>query len=132
MEGQTVSGRTKGKGRNAGKKAREWRLAKPALPFGMTLLGLALLPHTPDLIAQNPGQGTTSAGQAAPATPSANPSAPQAVPEASQTPNPAASTVPQVPPVVTNPLPALPVSVWSEAGANVAAIRFDGVTFADT
>ncbi len=73
---------------------------------------------------------TGAAGQAAAATPSANPSAPQAVPQASQTANPASPTVPQTPPVVTNPLPALATSVWSQAGANVAAIRFDGVTFA--
>jgi outer membrane protein assembly complex protein YaeT len=30
---------------------------------------------------------------------------------------------------VSNPLPALPVSVWSRAGKKVAAIRFDGVSF---
>ncbi len=73
---------------------------------------------------------TGSAGQSAPATPSANPGAPQAVPQASQTANPAAPTVPQTPPVVVNPLPALVTSVWQEAGTPVAAIRFDGVTFA--
>jgi outer membrane protein assembly complex protein YaeT len=30
---------------------------------------------------------------------------------------------------VSNPLPALPVSVWGKAGKKVAAIRFDGVSF---
>ncbi len=39
--------------------------------------------------------------------------------------------MPQVPPVVTNALPALPSSVWNQGGTNVAAIRFDGVTFAE-
>jgi outer membrane protein insertion porin family len=130
MEGQTVSGRTKGRGRNAAKVARERRSGSHHLALGTTLLGLSLLPCAS---AQAPGNlNTGSAGQAAPATPSANPSAPQAVPEASQTPNPASPTVPQVPPVVTNPLPALGTSVWSQAGTNVAAVRFDGVTFAQT
>ena len=82
--------------------------------------------------AQSPASiNTGSAGQSAAATPSANPTAPQAVPESSQTANPASPTVPQVPPVVSNPLPALPHSVWNEAGQPVAAIRFDGVVFAD-
>ena len=82
-------------------------------------------------LGQSPsGMGTSSAGQSAGQTPSANPSAPQAVPQASQMPNPASPSVPQTPPVVSNPLPALATSVWSQAGAQVAAIRFDGVTFA--
>jgi outer membrane protein assembly complex protein YaeT len=33
---------------------------------------------------------------------------------------------------ISDPLPALPVSVWSRAGTNVAAVRFEGVTFEST
>ncbi len=76
------------------------------------------------------GAGSVSVGQAAPATPSANPSAPEAVPEASQTATATTSTVAQIPPVVTNPMPALNTSVWNEAGMRVTGIRFVGVKFA--
>ena len=33
------------------------------------------------------------------------------------------------PAVITNPLPALPVSIWSRTGVTVQAVRFQGVTF---
>ena len=33
------------------------------------------------------------------------------------------------PAVITNPLPALPVSIWSRSGVTVQAVRFQGVTF---
>ena len=128
-----MSGRNKGNpSRAKGKKLQERRLARRRLSLPFTLLGLALLSCGSELSAQAPGVSSGSAGQAAPVTPSANPSAPQAVPEASQTANPASATVPQVPPVVSNPLPALGVSVWQEAGTTVSSIRFDGVTFSDT
>ena len=82
--------------------------------------------------AQSPGTlNNGAASQPADATPSANPTAPQAVPEASQQANPSTPTVPQSPPVVTNPLPALATSVWREAGTPVASIRFDGVHFGE-
>lgn len=74
---------------------------------------------------------TQSAGQTPAATPSVNRNAAQAVPEESQQSNPATPSVPQAPPVVTNPLPPLVPSIWSEVGQKVAAIRFDGVRFAE-
>ena len=75
---------------------------------------------------------TQSAGQNPAPTPSVNPNAAQAVPEASQQANPSSPNVPQAPPVVTNPLPALVPSIWNEAGIQVTAIRFDGVHFSET
>ncbi len=128
-----MSGRTKGRGHNAGSHARAQLPVRRKHALGAaTLLGFALLPCAASLHAQDPGNlNSGAAGQSAPVTPSANPNAPQAVPQASQTPNPAAPSVPQTPPVVVNPLPALAVSVWQQAGSAVAAIRFDGVSFAD-
>ncbi len=64
-------------------------------------------------------------------TPSVIPGSPQAVPQASQEANPATPNVPQTPPVVTNPLPPVQTSVWSQAGKGVGAIRFDGVHFGE-
>ena len=100
--------------------------------FSLCLLFALTLGPVADVAAQSPGTlNTQSAGTPADATPSANPSAPQAVPEASQQPNPAAPSVPQTPPVVTNALPALATTVWNEAGTRVDAIRFDGVHFSE-
>ncbi len=96
------------------------------------LSGAALLLSALPAPAQSPtGIGASAAGQAAEPTPSSNPSAPQAIPEASQNANPSAPKVPQNPPVVNNPLPALAHSVWQDDGKPVGAIRFDGVAFAE-
>ena len=97
-----------------------WMLFCAALGFFFPIAG-----------AQSPTTlNNQSVGQPAGATRSANPTAPQAIPEASQQANPGTPTVAQVPPVVTNPLPALKPSVWQQVGVLVTAIRFDGVEFA--
>ncbi len=96
----------------------------------VALLALLSVPAWPALLAQSPGLlNNQSASQPAAQTPSANPIAPMAVPQASHEANPSTPTVRQSPPVVTNPLPALVPSLWDESGANVSAIRFDGVRF---
>ncbi len=125
--------RAKKKRRTLGKSTtRNRQLAGVTARACTAMLGVALLScGTGFSYGQNSGSISSGAvGQSASPTPSANPIAPQAVPEASQTANPASPSVPQTPPVVTNPLPALGTSVWEEAGVSVAAIRFDGVTFA--
>jgi outer membrane protein insertion porin family len=83
---------------------------------------LALPAASPGLRAQIPshlpGQTAVAPAQAVPSA-----TAPQAVnaaPAASATPAPAA---------VADPLPPLPVSIWSEAGTRVEAVQFRGVTF---
>lgn len=102
--------------------------------FGLALLSVAWTDPacSPRLLAQTPGTlNGSAASQTAEPTPSANPSAPVAVPEASRQANPATPTVAQTPPVVSNPLPPLATSVWSEGGVPVEAIRFDGVHFGE-
>ncbi len=130
-----MSGQANGRGRTtAAYKARKRRPKGQTAQLFAALLGMALTSGgaVSSVYAQNSGSiNSSAAGQSAPVTPSANPNAAQAIPEASQTANPASSSVPQVPPVVTNPLPALPSSVWNQGGARVAAIRFDGVVFAE-
>ncbi|HEY4008999.1 MAG TPA: POTRA domain-containing protein [Acidobacteriaceae bacterium] len=82
-------------------------------------------------IAQSPSTVNSQAASqlAQPQTP-VNPNAPQGTPQASQTPpeQPAAGTG-QSTATVTNALPALKQSVWSESGVPVVAIQFEGVTF---
>jgi outer membrane protein assembly complex protein YaeT len=90
------------------------------------------------------GTGTTSPAQSptnlsaptASQTPepqtSAIPTALQGTPEANQAPAPAASTAATEAvgsETVKNPLPALPISIWSERGVMVQGIEFSGVTF---
>ncbi len=100
--------------------------------YAITSLALMGGLAAPVLHAQSPSVlSGQSASAPAEQTPSANPTAPMAVPQASQEANPATSTVRQSPPVVTDPLPALTPSLWDEGGANVSAIRFDGVHFAE-
>jgi outer membrane protein assembly complex protein YaeT len=89
----------------------------------------------PTCAAQNP---TTLNSQAAsqpaqqqqPA--SVNPNAPQGIPQASQMhPEQASTGTPPASATVANPLPALPVTVWDKRGVPVAAVQFEGVTFAE-
>ncbi len=132
MEGQAVAVRAslvKGNtesGSAPGKLNSAWSVVCLLAVLGVPLLCVA------GVAAQSP---TTLSGQAASQsavpTPSVVPGSPQAVPEASQQANPATPTVPQQPPVVTNPLPPVTTSIWNEGGTNVAAVRFDGVHFAE-
>jgi outer membrane protein insertion porin family len=45
---------------------------------------------------------------------------------------PAAATAAQATDAIADPLPALPVSVWTKAGTKVVAVQFEGVTFHKT
>lgn len=84
----------------------------------------------------SPGQSPSAissqaAGQPVQPQSSVNPNAPQGTPQASQTPPSQSSSQPQAAAsdAVTNPLPPLPVSIWSKRGVMVKGIRFEGVTF---
>ncbi len=84
--------------------------------------------------AQSPGTLNTGAGsQPAQQTGSTNANAPTATPQAAAN---ASSMTPagtpgsaQNEPDVTNTLPPLATSIWNRRGAQVVAVRFDGVTF---
>jgi outer membrane protein insertion porin family len=78
----------------------------------------------PEAGTAKPGAGTAMPG-AGTAMPSGTSSA-TVTPQATGEPGPSNLTSDEA---VSNPLPALPVSVWSRAGETVSAIRFEGVTF---
>jgi outer membrane protein assembly complex protein YaeT len=98
-------------------------LVRPSLAvaFGLGVMLWATLvgAQTPS---STDSQSTTSTQNVSP-----NPIAPQGVPQAAADATPA--TQPQSTNAITNPRPALPVSIWSKAGTPVVAVRFDGVTF---
>lgn len=120
------------------------RLTLRRPPTVTHLLQLALLSvATAVCAAQTPtGISSPSAGQQAQPQPPLNPNAPEGTPQASQQPpaqapaseqNPAqTSAQAQAAPTVTNPLPPLETSLWSQRGVPVQQVRFEGVTFADS
>ncbi|HSU19466.1 MAG TPA: POTRA domain-containing protein [Acidobacteriaceae bacterium] len=111
-------------------KARALTKIRPSLSM---LLGASLLCAGGSAAAQTPG---TLSNQSAPPTPAqqqhapVNPNAPQGVPEASQKPpeQPAGSESNSA--TVTNPLPALQTSLWSQRGVPVNSVQFEGVSLA--
>jgi len=80
-------------------------------------------------VAQTPSPtDAQGAGAAATQNMTTNPSAPQGVPQAA---TPAANGQTQALDAISNPRPALAESIWSKAGKQVVALRFDGVKFSE-
>ena len=91
------------------------------------LLFAALLLPAAGIRAQSPGTlASQAAGSSAPPPASTPSAAPQAVPQAANGQPPSAA---QGADTIANPLPALPVSLWTRSGVPVVAVRFQGVEF---
>ena len=100
----------------------------------MLIGALVLLLGSAGLCMGQSPQTVNSQAASQPAQPqtSVNPNAPQGTPQASKEPPAQTSSGNgQAVPTVTNPLPPLQESIWDKRGVPVAAVRFEGVTFAE-
>jgi len=102
----------------------------PRMPLCLRLLLAIGMSLGAAAVAQTRASADVQAVRAADTqTVTTNPNAPQGVPQAASAATPAANAQTQSPDAISNPRPALAESIWSKAGKQVMAVRFDGVKF---